>query len=73
LKAGSFLSVRIGGLRIFANLVGLGPPKDPIEHTMLLSKVAAVCSASGALALLVRAALASASCRRAVSRSISAC
>jgi hypothetical protein len=44
-----------------------------MERTMLSSKVAAVCSAGGALALPVRAALASASCRRAVSRSISAC
>jgi hypothetical protein len=73
LKAGSFLSVRIRGLEIFANLVRLGPPKDPIECTMLSSRVAVVCSASGVLALLVRAALASASYRRAVSRLISAC
>jgi hypothetical protein len=73
LKARSFPSVRIGGLEIFANLVGLGPPKDPIERTMLSSRVATICSASRVLALLVRAALASASYRRAVSRSISAC
>jgi hypothetical protein len=67
------LSVRIEGLEIFANLVRLGPPKDPIECIMLSSKVATICLASGVLALPVRAALASASCRRAVSRSISAC
>jgi hypothetical protein len=73
LKARSFLSVRIEGLEIFANLVGLGPPKDPIECIMLSSRVAAICSASRALALPVRAALASAFYRRAVSRSISAC
>jgi hypothetical protein len=73
LKAGSFLFVRIRGLEIFANLVGLGPPKDPIECTMLSSRVAVVCLASRALALLVRAALASAFYRRAVSCSISAC
>jgi hypothetical protein len=73
LKVGSFLSVKIGGLGIFPNLVELGLPKDPIERTMLSRRVAAVCSAGGALVWLVRAALASAACRRAVSCSISAC
>jgi hypothetical protein len=53
--------------------VRLGPPKDPIEYTMLLSRVATICLASRVLALLVRAALASASCKRAVSCLISTC
>jgi hypothetical protein len=53
--------------------VELRLPKGPIERTMLSSSVAAVCLASGVLVLSVRAALASAACKRAVSRSISAC
>jgi hypothetical protein len=73
LKASSFLSIRIGGLEIFANLVGLRPLKDPIECTMLSSRVATICLASRVLALLVRAALASVSYKRAVSCSILAC
>jgi hypothetical protein len=53
--------------------VGLGPLKDPIECTMLSSRVAAICLTSKVLALLVRAALASAFYKRAVSCLISTC
>jgi hypothetical protein len=73
LKAGSFLLVRIGGSRIFANLVELKLSRDPIERTMLSSSVATICLSSRVLALSARAALASAAYSRSVSCLISAC
>jgi hypothetical protein len=53
--------------------VELRLPKDPIERTMVSSSVATVCLSSRVLVLSVRAALASAAYKRAVSRSISTC
>ena len=67
-------SVSNGGSRIFVDLGALFRDLErPKFWSMLSTSVAAVCSADWALVLLVRAALASAACRRVISCSISAC